>query len=276
MRLSVRIFVYRFVMAAVVVMVAGYLAFKGYSFYLTPIEERFYHPDYHTFGASGFWGHGLGIMGTLLIAIGVFGYIYAKKTLRFEKFIRLKYLLEFHIFLCTLGPLMVLFHTSFKFGGLVSIGFWSMTLVVLSGVVGRYIYVQIPRTLSGRALSFEEIESELNESLLEIKKITRAEGLAEYAVVGSTGVDRGEKTSSLREGIRAQIKAAGISPKLQKHALRVLKRMNRMQGRMKRLEKMQIWFSYWHIFHKPFAIIMLVIVLIHIVVTLMMGYTWVF
>jgi len=39
---------------------------------------------------------------------------------------------------------------------------------------------------------------------------------------------------------------------------------------------MQKLFSYWHIFHKPFAIIMLVIVLVHIVATVLMGYTWIF
>ena len=76
-----------------------------------------------------------------------------------EKYLRLKYLLEFHIFLCTLGPIMVLFHTTFKFGGIVSVGFWSMVLVVLSGVIGRFIYTQIPRTIEGRELSLSEVKS---------------------------------------------------------------------------------------------------------------------
>ncbi len=72
---------------------------------------------------------------------------------------RLKYWLEFHIFLCTLGPVMILFHTAFKFGGLVSVSFWSMVAVVASGVIGRFIYIQIPRTIEGRELSLHEVKA---------------------------------------------------------------------------------------------------------------------
>ena len=69
----------------------------------------------------------------------------------------LKHWLEFHIFLCTLGPILVLFHTAFKFGGLVAISFWSMVAVFLSGIIGRFIYLQIPRTIEGRELSLNEV-----------------------------------------------------------------------------------------------------------------------
>jgi hypothetical protein len=69
----------------------------------------------------------------------------------------LKYWLEFHIFLCSLGPVMILFHTAFKFGGIVSISFWSMIAVVVSGIIGRFIYIQIPRTIEGRELSLNEV-----------------------------------------------------------------------------------------------------------------------
>ncbi|MBN1199798.1 MAG: hypothetical protein JXA23_10635 [Bacteroidales bacterium] len=38
----------------------------------------------------------------------------------------------------------MLFHTSFKFGGLVAISFWSMAAVFFSGIIGRFIYIRIP------------------------------------------------------------------------------------------------------------------------------------
>ena len=44
---------------------------KGVPYYMTSIEERFYHPDHDYFKPSGLFGHGLGIVGTLLILIGV-------------------------------------------------------------------------------------------------------------------------------------------------------------------------------------------------------------
>jgi hypothetical protein len=215
------------------------LSIDGYQFYQTPLELRFYHPDYKSLNASGTLGHGYGIIGTFIISIGVFGYIYAKKTLRFEKFVRLKYLLEFHIFLCTIGPILILFHTTFKFGGIVSVGFWSMVLVVLSGVVGRYIYVQIPRSLDGKALGMREIEAQIH-SIAD-----------EFASNETKNYQKKDVKKNLRK-------------------------LKRLQRQLSQLDKMQRWFSYWHIFHKPFALIMLVIVIIHVIVTLLMGYTWIF
>lgn len=275
MSLALRLFIFRFLMAATVIIVTYYLFDLGWDFYQTPLEERFYHPAYKQLGASGSWGHGLGIIGTLIIAFGVWGYIYAKKTLRFEKYVRLKYLLEFHIFLCTLGPILILFHTTFKFGGIVSIGFWSMVLVVLSGVVGRYIYIQIPRTLSGRALSFEEIEGQLTISINEIREILNANGTS-LPLLGSDFKELNQGDMGFWNALGSQIHAADIGKKRKNKAMKVLRKMKIMRLRMRRLEQMQKLFSYWHIFHKPFAIIMLVIVIVHVAVTLAMGYTWVF
>ena len=45
---------------------------------------------------------------------------------------------------------------------------------------------------------------------------------------------------------------------------------------MARLETMQSLFKYWHVAHRPFALIMLVIVVLHVAVTLLMGYRWIF
>jgi hypothetical protein len=35
-------------------------------------------------------------------------------------------------------------------------------------------------------------------------------------------------------------------------------------------------FHYWHVFHKPFAFIMYIIMLIHIGIALWLGYRWIF
>ena len=61
--------------------------------------------------------------------------------------------LEVHIFCGIVGPVLVTFHTSFKFNGIVSVAYWSMVAVVLSGFVGRYLYVRIPRSLRGIELT---------------------------------------------------------------------------------------------------------------------------
>ena len=134
------------------------LTYIGFSYYNKPIEERFFDPGYAMLKPSGILGHGLGVIGSLLIVVGLFSYMIRK---RFKMFVRvgvLKYWLEFHIFLCTLGSVLVVYHTTFKFGGIVSIGFWSMAIVWSSGVIGRYIYIQIPHSIEGRELTLREVQ----------------------------------------------------------------------------------------------------------------------
>ena len=134
-----------------------FLIYSGISYYNLSLDERVYHPDHALLKPSGIFGHGYGIIGSLFLIIGVVSYM-ARKRYRFLSRIGLlKHWLEFHIFLCTLGPMLVLFHTAYKFGGLVAISFWSMVAVFLSGIIGRFIYLQIPRSIEGRELSLNEV-----------------------------------------------------------------------------------------------------------------------
>ena len=93
----------------------------GMQYYNTTLEERFYHPDHDLLKPSGALGHGLGILGSLFMIIGVSTYMARKRFRWMLRLGKLEHWLEFHIFLCTLGPIMVLFHTAFKFGGIVAI-----------------------------------------------------------------------------------------------------------------------------------------------------------
>ena len=143
-------------LVSITVLVFLFLCYWGYSYYGISFEERPFHPEHDSLKPSGPYGHGLGILGTVLILIGVFGYIGRKKKKFLPRVGVLKHWLEFHIFLCSVGPLLILFHTAFKFGGIVSISFWSMVAVVLSGVIGRFIYIQIPRTI--QAVSYTHLD----------------------------------------------------------------------------------------------------------------------
>lgn len=140
------------------------LIINGYSYYTSPFEERFFLPNHNSLKPSGFIGHGLGIIGSFLMIAGVLIYMIRKRVRSFLHLGILKHWLELHIFLCTIGPILVLFHTAFKFGGIVSVSFWSMVAVFLSGIVGRFIYVRIPHTIEGREMNMQQINT-LNESL---------------------------------------------------------------------------------------------------------------
>lgn len=263
-------------MVAIVLITTAYLIYVGYSYYNTPLEERFYHPRHNWFKPSGIYGQGLGIIGTAMIVFGVTLYIVRKRYNFLAKYIRLKYVLEFHIFLCTLGPILILFHTAFKFGGIVSIAFWSMVAVVLSGVAGRFIYIQIPRTIEGRALSLSEVQN---------MKIDLTKVLSEKFKLEHDTVDKIVQFTTLANlsnsrysiGSLKKILKVNTIPKKEKTSIiRLVKNEKTLSKRIARLEKMQQLFKYWHVAHMPFAIIMLIIVVIHVGVTLALGYKWIF
>ncbi len=267
----------------IVVITTIYLFYIGLPYYVTPMEERFYHPNHDYFKPSGLFGHGLGIVGTLLILIGVFGYI-AKKRYKFlARLGRLKYWLEFHIFLCTLGPIMVLFHTAFKFGGVVSISFWSMVAVVASGVIGRYIYVQIPHTEEGKEMSLEEVQALKSE----IDQILSQNYQLDMALFNGVLVGNGSASNSGIFGryfadrqtinrVKQTLKTNNLPKKESKEIIQLVKNELALNNRIGRLQTMKQLFKYWHVAHLPFAIIMLVIMVIHVGITLAFGYKWIF
>lgn len=238
------------------------LSYFGRHYYHLPIEERYYHPDYELLHPSGFIGHGLGIFGTLLIVFGIFSYMARKRMRRFADWGTLKHWLEFHIFLCTLGSVLVLFHTTFKFGGIISIGFWSLAIVWVSGVIGRFIYIEIPRSIEGRELTLNEIQ--------EVKSALDIELLDKY------GIQFSEIRTSRFSQIRLKLISNQISKKDFKKVYQLIRKERKLEKRIKRLEQMRNWFKYWHFAHLPFALIMLIIMVIHVSIQLFFGYFWIF
>ena len=272
---------YVYSMVFIILAATGFIGFYGYDYYSIPIEERFYSPQYNWFKPSGVFGHGLGIAGTLMIVFGVVMYMVAKKYRIFEGYIRLKYLLEFHIFLCTLGPILIIFHTSFKFGGIVSIAFWSMVAVVLSGVVGRFIYIQIPRSKEGRELSLQEAKNSQDQLFESSQAQTvhfyivqeTAENKALYKNHGPLAAFR--RSMALIK-VRRKLTEEKVSGKEKRALIKLIKQQWKISQRLYHMEQMQKLLKHWHIAHKPFALIMLVIAVVHVGITVALGYIWIF
>lgn len=276
-------------LVSIVLAVTIFLAVSGFEYYRTPLEERFYHNHHDWFKPSGAFGHGLGIVGTLLILIGVFGYMGIKRTSLLSKAGRLKYWLEFHIFLCTLGPVMILFHTAFKFGGIVSVSFWSMVAVVASGVIGRFIYVQIPRSIEGRELSLSELHA-MRVNLAETLRGTYALDGETVRFLSDVAGARRPASGNLVAGlfhqwledrrtlkrVRSVLKGRGLPARGIAEVVGMIRGEITLNNRIERLQVMVRLFRYWHVAHLPFALVMLIIMVIHVTVTLLFGYRWIF
>jgi hypothetical protein len=266
------------------------LCYQGFTYYNTDISERPFHPDHGMLKPSGPYGHGLGIVGTLLILIGVFGYIGRKKKKFLPRVGALKYWLEFHIFLCSVGPMLILFHTAFKFGGIVSISFWSMVAVVLSGIIGRFIYIQIPRTIQGRELSLGEIKEMKDTMSRDLSiKYHLDEGIYQgligatqktFDTKGNGFFDRIWRRMEHNNAVRSEVKnilgQTSLTGKDKRGVMKLVSNEMTMNARINRLNTMQKLFKYWHVAHLPFALIMLIIMVIHVAITIVFGYRWIF
>jgi hypothetical protein len=287
-KIAHKIFISILVLIVFVTFVA--LFYKGISFYRLSLEERFYHPDYNLLKPSGILGHGLGIVGSLFIIIGVSSYM-ARKRYRFLlRMGLLKHWLEFHIFLCTLGPILILFHTAYKFGGLVAISFWSMVAVFLSGIIGRFIYLQIPRTIEGRELSLNEVREMKNDVAGIVRNSYNLDEESYNIIADSikTKIELLHKNTFVRiirkyfddqksiRAVKTLLKKNKLPKAEFKKILTLVKDDITLNRRIERLDAMQNLFKYWHVVHSPFALVMLIIMIIHVAVTIVFGYRWIF
>jgi len=261
-------------MLMILIAVTVYLVYYGFAYYNTSLEERFYHADHELLKPNGLLGHGMGVIGSFLMVAGVSLYMLRKRWRLLSRVGKLKHWLEFHIFLCTLGPILVIFHTSFKIGGIVSISFWSMIAVVISGVIGRFIYIQIPRTIEGRELSLIEVrgmKKDIRDILVTKYKLEKD---SLDAIVKSTQGSRKERPGIT--GIKQKLKENHLTRSQRSQVLKLVKNEISLNHRIDRLQTMQKLFKYWHVAHLPFALVMLVIMVVHVAVSIVFGYTWVF
>ncbi len=263
-----------------------FLLLFGYSYYTTSLDQRFFHENYNLLKSSGLIGHGLGIIGSLFILIGLFSYMARKRLKIFSRLGLLKNWLHFHIFLCSLGSVMILFHTTFKFDGIIAFGFWSLAVVVLSGIVGRFIYVQIPRSIEGNELSLQELHQIQDNIGAELReKYTIDEELfnkvRDYNLLPEDNNlfhwFRGfiEDFSFLKK-LKKESSLQQLSKREYKKTYRLIRQDIVLNHKIKRLSTLHNLFRNWHVIHLPFALIMLVIMVIHVVVVVLFGYKWIF
>lgn len=271
--------------------VAGSTLLWGLDYYLLPLDERAFSPLAPVFSPTGLVGQGLGVVGTALIIVGVVGYAARKRFSFLRRAGALKHWLQVHIFLCTLGPFFVLLHTTFKFGGLVSVAFWSMMVVVASGIFGRYVYARIPKTLNGRFLEMEIIRERAQDLTADI--VARA-GLEPADVQSLTmppmAVAAGRSSAgalavALREDVagrlrqrrlRRLLRARQVPRHLRSDLLGLVRERDRLHQQTLLLRPFQRLFRYWHVVHLPLAAVMFLILGVHVTVAVLFGYTWVF
>lgn len=273
------------------IIAVGYIIYFGYSYYDLSLTQRPYSDLHELLRPSGIYGHGYGILGSVMLLL-LLVYSIRKRSKWFPKIGKLSTWLKYHMFLGVMGPALVTFHTSFKVGGIVAVSYWSMIIVMLSGFVGRYLYTKIPRSISGHELTLQEIEQQNHQLRVRLRE--------EYSVSDAL-LEKIEELAKPHESKISDFKALfrffwldikrpfalhQLYKKLKKDArvekreLKNLKRLMRQKLSISRkvsaLEITHKYFHNWHVFHKPFAYVMLFIMVIHIAVVTLFGYHWIF
>ena len=255
----------------------------GREYYLTPLAVRGYAAGHPLLRPSGPVGQTFGITGAALMLMP-FLYMVRKRATWLKRAGNLRTWLEVHLFCGVVGPVLVTFHTSFKFNGIVSAAYWSMVVVVLSGFVGRYLYVRIPRSIRGIELTraeldarADEIKAELADSTQPASIVARVKAFERAAVpdgrpsltdllFGEVGIAR------RRRALDRELESAGVPLEQRDEIVRLTAARSTLLRRIAHLQRTKKLFALWHVFHLPLVYLLVVIVTAHAAITLYMGY----
>ena len=266
--------------------VSAYVGLVGWDYYQLPLADRPLDANHKALKPGGFWGHWLGVVGSLLMIFGVVMYMARKRFRWMMNWGNLRTWLTVHIFLCVMGATLVTFHTAFKVGGLVAVSFWCMVGVVLSGVLGRYVYVRIPRDIRGQNIEAEKLRREYQKIHQVIQKKLgvqhAAVGLLSDMMpsenVGLMALLKGDMSRFLKmRDVRRALRSDGrLSAKQVRPVVRLAKRQAVLQRSIHFYQTLKDVLHYWHVVHLPFTVVMFLVMIIHVAVAILFGHRWIF
>lgn len=280
------------------VALVGFLSVHGLPYYWLRLEERPLSPLHAQLRSSGTIGLRLGI-----VSLGMFGILFLyplRKRWRWLATIgSTRRWLNFHILFGITTPMVVTFHTSFKWHGLAGLAYWTMIAVALSGFVGRYVYAKIPRSVTSVELSIQEMEAQTASlaSQLSEQWLFRDEVLAPLLAVPAPREIRamsllrmlwtmlrldiarpfqvGRLRRCLLSGPQRVATLGGFLPsndRILEAVIASVRRQSRLRSAMAFLDRTARLFHLWHAIHRPFSISFVALIAIHIGVALSVGF----
>jgi hypothetical protein len=266
----------------------------GMDYYLSNEKQRAIAPKHDLLKPGGTIGLTLGIVGFVLFVL-MFMYPLRLRWGWLARQGSSKRWLDFHILLGLVAPLVITFHATFKFHGIAGTAYWTMLVVALSGLIGRYIYSQIPRTLSDAELTFKDGQQQIEELAWRIK------GLGVLLPEDVDGIFhlpelRQSENISLASALckmvafdfafpyrmwrfrrkvlwRCSLMRFGRSPSVPIQAtISAAREQALLSKRVFFLSKSRQMLKLWHVIHRPFSYSFALLALLHVVLMLVFGY----
>jgi hypothetical protein len=276
--------------AALIVAFILALIMYGADYYGLSQADRPSSPKHHLLKPSGAVGINLGILGVLMLC-GIFLYPLRKRWGWLQKQGDSKHWLDHHVVLGVAAPICIAFHSSFKFRGLAGIAFWVMVAVSLSGLIGRYLYAQIPRQVETAEVSlkiFHEVlerqgilpQAELRRlcQLPAPNQASRRSPLAALGYMVSSDLVRPFRIARLKitvmgagGGIRSLLGLRRKNAHLE-GVISLARKQALLSRRIVFLSHAQRVFKLWHVVHRPFSYAFAVLALVHVAVAMLLGF----
>ncbi|HEX6802537.1 MAG TPA: hypothetical protein VF133_02575 [Terriglobales bacterium] len=274
------------------------LAVYGFDYYMLPATARPFSPKHVLLKPSGAIGLKLGFLG-LAMFFAIFLYPLRKAWPWLGRQGNARHWLDFHVLLGLSAPFVIAFHSSFKFAGFAGMAFWIMVTVSLSGVVGRYLYSQIPRSLNAAEISLNELKEMQERSsahLAQQRFLPQSDLRSLLRLPSREKVERLPMVVALLYMFGLDVARAFRIARLRRHALSITKKFTTLGGvlptrytdlertisiareesslakRALFLARTQQVFHLWHVVHKPFSYSFAALALVHIIVVMLMGY----
>jgi hypothetical protein len=221
-----------------------------------------------------------GYVGTALMVLSM-AYLLQRRFGWFKRTATNQFWLDVHIMTGIVGPLYIALHSAMRLTTWVSIPFWSMVAVVVSGVIGRYLYTLVP-AMSSR---YDFALLERRRSITELARDHAEAGDLAYQIMDEE-LARSEHAWKMnlvsllmwvlfddlrhvwmRRAYARRLRALAPRPiarKLASHLDRVVffERRKELAPRGKALLKS------WKKVHIPFSVVLLVTMLLHIAIAL--------
>jgi len=251
---------------------------------------RFSRMGYYRSGDNvGYW---MGVAGGVMMLL-LFSYPLRKYFRFMQRLGKVKWWFVVHMVLGIGGPLLILLHTTFRLGSVnAAVALFSMIIVAVSGVVGRFLYLRIHRSLHGEKNNLAELQRRVGLAEGEIKSRFRfapgvAEKLLEFESLAMGGGNGWGNTFSrlLWLPVRQRMVLEACSGDLRQRLRTIAKERKWTRGQFERrhaqvrnttrnylrsvlrvaqFSAYERVFRLWHVLHVPFVYLLLVTAVFHV------------
>jgi hypothetical protein len=280
-----------------IALILGLLIY-GWDYYTLDAASRPFSPKHAMLRPSSAIGIRLGFLGFGMF-LAIFLYPLRKRWAWLARQGSSRHWLDIHVLLGLSAPFVIALHSSFKFHGFAGIAFWIMVAVSLSGIIGRYLYAQIPRSLNTAELSLKELQDKREQLARQMSEQRLLKPTDLQALMNLPTAERVEHMFILNALVYMLVldlvRTLHIA-RLRRHALSVGESFSSFGGlrptshaeleraigvareeaamakRILFLARSKQVFHLWHVVHKPFSYSFAVLALIHVGVVFMMGF----